>query len=161
MPHTSSPTRVHPVRIIAGLLLSLLLGSAPIPSSSAPATEKAVRAMGEGDFKTALSELRPLAANRDPNAQFLLGMLYDAGKGVRQDQSVAASWYRKAAEQNHLLAQLYLGILYYSGEGVKQDYKQAARWLRGECDREQAHNSWMLGLELVAGGTGYEVVSAV
>src|SRR5258706_15099612 len=80
MPHTSSPTRVHPVRIIAGLLLSLLLGSVPIPASGAPATEKAVRAMGEGDFKTALSELRPLAEKRDPNAQFLLGMLYDAGK---------------------------------------------------------------------------------
>ena len=153
MPHTSSPTRVHPVRIIAGLLLSLLLGSVPIPSSAAPATEKAVRAMGEGDFKTALSELRPLAANRDPNAQFLLGMLYDAGKGVRQDQSVAASWYRKAAEQNHLLAQLYLGILYYSGEGVKQDYKQAARWLRapGESGNDQAQ--FYLG-SMYARGTG-------
>src|SRR5882672_7122504 len=134
MPHTSSPTRVHPVRIIAGLLLSLLLGSAPIPSSGAPATEKAVQAMGEGDFKTALSELRPLAAKSDPNAQFLLGMLYDSGNGVVQDQAAAASWYRRAAEQNHLLAQVFLGVLFYSGQCVKQDYVEAMHWFQTPAD---------------------------
>src|SRR5262249_19063448 len=57
-------------------------------------------------------------------------LLYDAGKGVPQDRSLAASWYRKAAEQKHLLAQAYLGALYYAGDGVKQDYQQAARWLQ-------------------------------
>ena len=137
---------------IACLFLFLLLGSA-IPSHAAPATDKAVRAMGEGDFKTALNELRPLAAKRDPNAQFLLGMLYDAGKGVPQDQSVAASWYRKAAEQNHLLAQLYLGILYYSGEGVKQDYKQAARWLRPPANSGNDQAQFYLG-SMYSRGTG-------
>jgi TPR repeat protein len=152
IPH-APPTRVRPIRIIAGLFLSLLLASAPIPSSGAPATDKAVRAMGRGDFKTALYELRPLAAKHDPNAQFLLGMLYDAGKGVPQDQSIAASWYRKAAEQNHLLGRLYLGILYYSGQGVKQNYAEAARWLRAPAESGNDEAQFYLG-SLYSRGTG-------
>jgi TPR repeat protein len=117
--------------LLAAALLFLAVSAS---SSIASPTDKAVDAMHKGDFKTALDELRPLAAKNDPNAQFLLGMLYDAGKGVAQDQSVAASWYRKAAKQNHLLAQVYLGALLYSGQGVKQNYAEAARWFRTAAD---------------------------
>src|SRR5262245_44228472 len=102
-------------KAITCFVLFLLLGTTAIPCSAARPTDKALQAMGAGDFKTALAELRPLAAKGDANAEFLLGMMYDAGKGVPQNQSVAASWYRKAAKQNHVLGQLYLGILYYSG----------------------------------------------
>jgi len=132
-------------RTVAPFLLVLLLGTAPIPSPRTPATEKAARAMGTGDFKTALNELRPLAAKGDPNAQFLLGMLYDAGKGVPQDAALAASWYRKAAQQDHLLGQFYLGVLYFFGQGVKQDYKEAARWLRAPAERGIDQAQFYLG----------------
>ena len=32
-------------------------------------------------------------------AQFILGMRYAAGRGVRQDYAEAIKWYRKSAEQ--------------------------------------------------------------
>jgi len=142
------------MRRVAAVLVSFwLLWTAPASASSASATDKAIKAMQKGDFKSALDELRPLAAKSDPNAQFLLGMLYDAGNGVVQDQSVAASWYRKAAKQDHALAQVYLGVLYYSGEGVKQDYKEAAHWFQVPADRGNDLAQFYLG-SMYASGKG-------
>ena len=34
-----------------------------------------------------------------PNAQVNLGVMYDNGEGVLQDDKEAVKWYRKAAEQ--------------------------------------------------------------
>jgi TPR repeat protein len=131
----------------------VLFLAAPCSSSAVSGTDKAVEAMQKGDFKTALGDLRPLAAKGDPNAQFLLGMLYDSGKGVPQDQAAAASWYRKAAEQKHLVAQLYLGVLCYSGEGVKQDYAEAARWFRAPAESGNNQAQFYLG-SMYERGTG-------
>ena len=138
---------------VSALLVAMMLCVAA-PASSAPSgTDKAKAAMQKGDFKTALAELRPLAAKNDPNAQFLLGMLYDSGKGVPQDQAVAAKWYRKAAEQKHLIAQLFLGVMLYSGQGVKQDYKEAARWLRAPAESGNDEAQFYLG-SMYANGNG-------
>src|SRR5262245_12502050 len=143
------------MRPVSILLLSFLLLTVPASPSAAAATDEAFAAMQQGDFATALRELRPLAEQRDPNAQFLLGMLYDAGHGVARDPSLAASWYRKAAEQNHLLAQLFLGVLSYSGEGVKQDYAEAARWFRSPADGGNDQAQFYLG-SMYALGNGVE-----
>jgi len=124
---------------------AVLFLAAPCTSSAATATDKAVEAMRKGDYKTALDDLRPLAAKGDANAQFLLGMLYDSGRGVAQDQAAAASWYRKAAKQNHPPAELYLGILLYSGQGVKQDYAEAARWFRAAAEGGNDEAQFYLG----------------
>ena len=145
---TTSRVRAEPAgsRIPALFVALLALIAAPTVSSGGSATDNAAAAMRRGDFETALNELRP-AAERDPHAQFLLGMLYDAGKGVPQDFAIAASWYRKAARKDHLLAQLYLGMLCFTGDGVKQDYPEAARWLRPPAnagnDQAQFYLGWM------------------
>jgi uncharacterized protein len=137
------------------LVSSLLLSIPPCSAASAATTDRAVQAMQQGDFETALAELRPLAEKSDPNAQFLLGMLYDAGHGVAQDPSVAASWYRKAAEQQHPVAQLFLGVLLYSGQGVKQDYAEAAHWFRAPAQSGNDEAQFYLG-SMYASGHGVE-----
>jgi TPR repeat protein len=142
-------------RVFVLLLSSLPLWTLPCPPSSASATDRAVQAMEQGDYETALAELRPLAEKNDPNAQFLLGMLHDAGRGVARDPSRAVSWYRKAAEQEHLLAQLFLGVLLHSGEGVKQDYAEAARWFRAPAESGNDQAQFHLG-SLYATGNGVE-----
>ena len=43
-------------------------------------------------------------------AQYILGMMYDNGQGVRQDYAEAVKWYRKAAEQGYAQAQYNLGL---------------------------------------------------
>jgi hypothetical protein len=142
------------MRNVSVLLAATLLSLAALGSPSiAAVTDKALAAMKQGDFKTALDELRPLAAKSDPNAQFLLGMMYDAGNGVAQDQAAAAAWYRKAAKQDHLLAQLFLGVLLYSGQGVRQDYAEAARWFKTPADSGNDQAQFYLG-SMYASGTG-------
>src|SRR5262245_21383616 len=142
-------------RVFFLLASSLLLWTLPCPPSSASATDRAVQAMQQGDYETALAELRPLAEKNDPNAQFLLGMLYDAGHGIARDPSRAASWYRKAAQQEHLMAQLFLGVLLHSGEGVKRDYAEAARWFRAPAESGDDQAQFYLG-SLYATGNGLE-----
>lgn len=134
------------------LVASLLFTAMPFPSIASP-TDQAIQAMQAGDFKAALDQLRPLAAKNDRDAQFLLGMLYDAGKGVARDPAAAASWYRKAAKQDHLLAQAHLGAMLYSGQGVKQDYAEAARWFKAPADSGNDQAQFYLGW-MYAQGTG-------
>jgi TPR repeat protein len=139
------------ITLAFGMLL--LLRAPPVVAGSPAPTDAAVRAIQKGDFKSALAELNPLAAKGDANAQFMLGMMYDAGRGVRQDQAIAAAWYRKAADRGHLPSQLYLGILYSTGEGVKQDYKEAARWFKAPADSGNDQAQFYLG-SLYANGAG-------
>jgi len=112
--------------LLLGLAFSAIAPCGALAASKS--TDKAMAAIQKGDFKAAMSQLQPLADKGDPDAQFLLGMIYDAGKGVPRDPAKAATWYQKAAEQKHTLGQLFLGVLYLGGEGVAKDAKQALRW---------------------------------
>jgi len=40
----------------------------------------------------------------------------------------AAYWWKKAAEQNHVVAQYKLGLLYKEGRGVPKDEEKAHYW---------------------------------
>ena len=51
-----------------------------------------------------LDELRALAEQGDAGAQVLLGMMYDTGAGVPEDDTEAVRWYRLAADQGHASA---------------------------------------------------------
>ena len=74
--------------------------------------------------------LRERAAKGDPEAQFNLGKMYEAGRGsYKKDYAEAARWYRAAAEQGDAFAQASLGILYRFGKGVPQDVVEAYMWL--------------------------------
>jgi TPR repeat protein len=64
----------------------------------------------------------------DVREQFLMGLMYERGKGVAQDFPQAAYWYGEAAKQEFALAQISLGHLYDKGLGVEQSYKTALQW---------------------------------
>ena len=61
-------------------------------------------------------------------AQYALGFMYDIGRGVPQDHTEAARWYRMAAEQGGTGAQYQLGHMYRYGSGVTQDNLRAHTW---------------------------------
>jgi len=71
---------------------------------------------------------RKAAEQGDADAQFNLGVMYDEGHGVLQDDAEAVKWYRKAAEQGNAKAQFNLGVMYGNGRGVPQDYVEAHKW---------------------------------
>lgn len=65
-------------------------------------------ALKKGDYATARHEWRPLAVRGNMDAQFGMGVMYNAGQGVEQDFREAAKWYRLAAAQGHAEAQFNL-----------------------------------------------------
>ncbi len=52
-----------------------------------------------GDYDDALRVFRVWADQGDADAQYSLGVMYDLGQGVAQDDAEAVKWYRAAAEQ--------------------------------------------------------------
>ena len=113
--------------------------------------QRADAAFNNGDFATALTELRPLANQGDVAAQNRLGFMYSNGKGVTQDDTQAVSWYRKAADQGDASAQINLGSMYQNGKGVQQDETQAAIWYRKAADQGDAGGQNKLGLMFAMG----------
>ena len=89
---------------------------------------KGLTAYYSGDYATALREWKPLAEQGDASAQYNLGVMYDNGYGVPQDDKTAVKWYTLAAEQGHVDAQYSLGVMYYNGKGILRDYVYAHMW---------------------------------
>lgn len=81
-----------------------------------------------GDYEQAAKLYSPLAKNGNAEAQYNLGVMYRAGRGIPQDYKEARKWYRLAAEQGNAFAQFNLGWIYASGKGVPQDYVQSHMW---------------------------------
>ncbi len=94
-----------------------------------------VAAYKRGDYETALRELRPLANQGNAEAQFNLGVMYDKGEGVPQDDTEAVKWYRKAAEQGYAEAQYSLGLMYVKGGGVPQHHVRTHMWFNLAASR--------------------------
>ena len=115
-------------KLLASLFLTITLGMAQ--GAHAGPYEDGWAAFTRGDYATALSLWRPLAARGNANAQGFLGLMYGNGQGVPQDYKEAARWYGLAAAQGDANAQFNLGLLYYGGRGVVQDYKEAVKWFR-------------------------------
>ncbi len=89
------------------LSLSIVVGLALMLAPPVLADFQAVvDAYERGDYDTAVKELRPLAEQGHPKAQYNLGVMYQLGLGVPQDDQEAAQWCRLAAEQGHAGAQV-------------------------------------------------------
>ena len=100
-----------------------------------------------------LGELRALAVAGDPHAQCRLGLLYDKGEGVPQDDTEAVRWYRLAADQGHADAQHNLGDMYRTGRGLPENPGEAIRWWRMAA--EQGHATALGRLRLIERARDY------
>ena len=80
------------------LFLLLFLSLGLIGSAFADIND-AEDAYDSGDFKTAFQEYLTLARKGDSFAQSWVGFLYDHGQGIAENDKLAVSWYRKAADQ--------------------------------------------------------------
>jgi TPR repeat protein len=90
---------------VRALLTPLALAAALMCGAAVPAWADfydGVAAYETGDYTTALKEWRPLAEQGDAQAQNNLGMMYDYGYGVPENDAKTVRWYRKAAEQRQI-----------------------------------------------------------
>ncbi len=74
------------------------------------------------------ARLLAAAASGNPQAQYMVGLMYLHGAGLEPDERKAVSWIEKAAAQGLARAQNDLGTLYAEGRGVGLDRKQAIFW---------------------------------
>ncbi len=88
-----------------------------------------LEAADRGDYHTAVKEFQLSAKWGDVKARYNLGVMYQLGLGVPQDDQEAVRWYRLAAEQGDASAQFKLGVMYDKGKGVLKDYVLAHMWM--------------------------------
>lgn len=70
-----------------------------------------------------------LAELGDPNAQTRVGRMFEMGRGVPQNYSLAVRWYLRAANQGHPGAQYLLALMFDRGFGVPADHIEAQKWM--------------------------------
>ena len=126
-------------RFIIMAFMAAMFGS--LASCATANYTKGIKHYKPDDVAAAVRELKPLAEQGNPEAQFNLSSLYYQGLGVPQDYREAVLWMRKAADQGHLFAQTTLGSLYAEGlhTVIEKDHSQALMWFilaAGQGDME-------------------------
>jgi uncharacterized protein len=99
-----------------------------------------------GDYSAAMEQWFPLAEGGIAVAQNNLGVMYDHGQGVAEDDVQAVRWYRLAAEQGNAQAQYSLGLMYGNGHGVPEDDRAAVKWYRLAAAQGSANAQYHLAL---------------
>jgi TPR repeat protein len=123
----SMPDRVRRAFFIAAAAITLLVSAGNF--AEAATFRQGVSAFNRQQYLLASQIFFPLAEHGDPAAQSYLGFMFETGRGVPQNYTEAAMWYRRAAEQGDSLAQYSLGLLYDKGQGVPRDIVEANKWL--------------------------------
>lgn len=93
-----------------------------------------------------LKEMIEKAEQGDVNAQWELGLKFYKGEGVKRNYTLAAHYFKLAAERGYPFAQYNLGKLYDNGQGVTQDYTIAAHYFKLSAKQGNASAQNDLGL---------------
>jgi uncharacterized protein len=113
--------------VIAVAAMVLLVQTGTV--AEAATFRQGVSAFNRQDYVLASQIFIPFAERGDHAAQTYLGFMFETGRGVPQNYTEAAMWYRRAAEQGDSQAQYSLGLLYDRGQGVPRDIVEASKWL--------------------------------
>ena len=106
------------------------LALAGIAQPASAGIEEAVKAMQAGDMTTAEKELQTLAKERDPRAQFLLGLyVYGTPESKMFDLNKAAPLLLDAAERGYTPAMIPLAGAYADGKGVPKSFYESYKWV--------------------------------
>jgi TPR repeat protein len=139
-------------RLLAGTVLAAV--SAALASANC---KPGLDAYSHKDYAAALAQFK--AIEKEPCAEYALGVMSEKGNGVPQDYKEAIRWYRMAADQGYALAQFNLGVLYANGFGTAQDFKEALKWYTMAADQGLAIAEYNIGV-LHAQGRGVPSSSA-
>ncbi len=102
-----------------------------------------------------LDDLLARAAKGDSNAQNSLGDVYSARPNSTGADNLAASWYRKAAEQGHVEAQFNLGMMFRKHRVIpdcptpdwfESQSVEAQKWFALAANQGHANAQYQLGL---------------
>jgi len=79
-------------------------------------------------------------------AQFNMGVMYDEGEVVQENDEKAVYWYKQAADLGFAPAQMSLGEMYQKGLGVKEDFGTAIKYYHSSAQQGNVKAQLTLGL---------------
>ncbi len=107
---------------------------------------QSVRAFVSRDFEKAFIGFRSLAARSEPVGAYGLALMYQYGRGFKQDFTKTAGFYRAAADADYIPAKVNLGAMYYQGRGVARNYRKALKLLQIAVDKGYPSAQNIVGL---------------
>ena len=137
------------MRYAAALVLVVFAGG--VTGADADPVAECADAISRSDWEAAVAACTKAAEQGDAMVQTALGVMYDEGQGVPENDAKAVEWYTKAAEQGYALAQSDLGRMYADGEGVPVDYAKAIEWYVKAAEQGDAYGQRLLSFMYVTG----------
>ncbi|MBV8393441.1 MAG: sel1 repeat family protein [Alphaproteobacteria bacterium] len=117
-------------RALVAISATSLLSLAAIAPATAAGIDDGIKAMQGGDMAAAEKVFLVYAKERDPRAQFLLGLyVYGNPDSKLFDMSKAVPLLLDAAERGYTPAMIPLAGAYADGKGVPRSFSEAYKWL--------------------------------
>lgn len=107
------------------------------PDTETPAMKEAMKAYSAGHYMEAFVITEPMAKLNHSDAQYLLGLMYEFGHGVKKDADKALELFTNSASQGYAAAQAKLGQLHLADSSHK-NYGQAKDWFEKAADQGYA-----------------------
>lgn len=95
------------------------------------------------------------ATDGSPADQFQVGEMYEQGKDVPRNDTMAFRWYKKAAVKGLSESQYKIALMYRFGKGTTKSSYQAARWFQAAAEQGHAKAQVKLG-QMYKNGRGVE-----
>ena len=103
------------------------------------------------DRDEAAARLMDMAEGGDPDAQYLVGKLYQDSLVLIPDSVEARCWFEQSARQGHVTAQYELGKLLLSDDPEVCDLALGAQWLKYAASNGNNYAAYRLGKEYLRG----------
>ncbi len=114
------------------------------------------------NFDLAVAECLPAANKNDPLAQYVVGMMYKRGKGVKVSQAQALKWLTRSADGGYDAAQLKLGKMISAGTSSAPNYAAAFELFTKAANQNNSEAQFLLALCYQNGlGTKQDITTAL
>lgn len=134
--------------LIRQFLLASLL-TLPLTSWSQTASfalKKCVEHYQQNHFDQALVACEKAAKKDNPTAQYLLALMYQAGKGVKPDSRQATAWFNSAALNGDAASQLKMAKKHSTEILTNPDYVKAVQYYTNAALQNNAEAQFFLAL---------------
>ncbi|MEO6094620.1 MAG: DUF4062 domain-containing protein [Fibrobacteria bacterium] len=125
------------------------------PAPVAPEPKRASGSVAVTDDEDSTKAFLRKAMDGSPEDQFQVGAMYEQGKDVPHNDTLALRWYKKAAEKGLAESQYKVALMYRAGKGTLKSSYQAARWFQSAAEQGHAKAQVKLG-QMYRNGKGVE-----
>ena len=146
--------RLRNIFLVLGVPLMVAFYSSAAQASDQEQLERSRINVSEGHYHKAYKRMHRLARHGHPTAQYLVGMMYHNGVGVKRSPENAVLWYEKSAQKGFADAQNRLGHMYLNGGEIEKDAVKAEHWLGKAAEQGVVEAQAHLGKAYLHGENG-------